>query len=84
MTTSPTSPRTTTLAESDPSQHAFCHSANTSEEEMEEKEDVNQNLHLNHHLEQCLLNASDIHENRSKSAPARARSRELDGGAEGI
>ena len=46
MNTSPTSPRTTTLAESDPRQHAFCHSANTSEEEMEEKEDVNQNLHI--------------------------------------
>jgi hypothetical protein len=53
------SPTLTThyFAESDPRQHAFPHSPNTSEEEMEEKEDVNQNLHLISYSEQCLFSA---------------------------
>ena len=58
MITSPTSPRTTTLAESDPRQHAFCHSANTSEEEMEEKEHINQNLHISWNSVCFLLRTS--------------------------
>src|ERR1700676_2999858 len=45
MTTSPTL-TTHYLAESDPRQHAFPHSPNTSDEEMEEKEHVNQNRQI--------------------------------------
>jgi hypothetical protein len=53
------SPTLTThyLAESDPRQDAFLHSPNTSEEEMEEKEDVNQNLHMISNSERCLFPA---------------------------
>jgi hypothetical protein len=56
MTTSPTL-TTHYLAETDPRQHAFPHSPNTSEEEMEEKEHVNQNLHLISNSEQCLFSS---------------------------
>ena len=56
MTTSPTL-TTHYLAEPAPRQHAFPHSANTSEEEMEEKENVNQNLHISSDSEQCLFSA---------------------------
>ena len=56
MTTSPTL-TWHYLAESDPRHDAFPHSPNTSEEEMEEKEDVNQNLHIISNSEQCLFSA---------------------------
>jgi hypothetical protein len=45
MTASPTL-TTHYLAQSDPRQHAFPHSPNTSEAEMEEKENVNQNRQI--------------------------------------
>ena len=45
MTLSPTL-TTHHLAESDPRQHAFPHSLNTSAEELEEKEHVNQNRQI--------------------------------------
>ena len=54
MTTSPTL-TTHFLAESDLRQHAFPHSLTNSEEEMEEKEHVNQNLHLIFDSEQRLF-----------------------------
>jgi hypothetical protein len=52
MTTSPTL-TTHYLPETDPHQHSFPHSPTASEEEMEEKENVNQS-----NLEQRLLSAS--------------------------
>jgi hypothetical protein len=58
MTTSPAL-ITHYLAESDPRQHAFPHSPNTSDEEMEEKEHVNQALHLTSTSEQCLFMLPD-------------------------
>jgi len=59
MTTSPTL-TTNYLAEPAPRQHAFPHSPNTSEEEMEEKEYVNQNLHIVSNSEQCLFSGGSL------------------------
>ena len=59
MTTSPTL-TTHHLAESDPRQHAFPHSPNTSDEEMEEKQYVNQNLHIGSDSEQCLFSGGSL------------------------
>jgi hypothetical protein len=59
MTTSPTL-TLHYLAEPAPRQHAFPHSPNTSEEEMEEKEYVNQNLHILSNSEQCLFSGGSL------------------------